>query len=437
LERSEQYYDSLKNEHIRKFNETHGKGEYKFLSKIYRKQLDTYKYKHKCGLIFESTAMSLQHGRSKCVCQHKINIPNTPEGFKIRSAASNKGQAGRYKTYRKKMQVILNEKYGENEYKLLTKKYEGGTKTYTFKHSCGLKFKSTAACLSRGLSKCPCLHIVRSKGLTLEEHNIDLQAKKGNDYTCTKYFSMHDPNNEYIHNICDNAFKSRAAAVLGDLKGCIHCSGKDGSLINRVTKRQFMKELNSVENGRDYRIIGDFEGKSKITEFKHNCGNKFKAKPYDVLMNRIRCYTCYPILSNKEVEVNNKIFTLRGYEPFALERLLKLYSYKDILDSKSKEFPHFKYTINRIRRNYIPDLYVKSNNLVIEVKSLSTMGLENSYFNDKDGIDLFDRNSAKAKAVLRKGYKFRMYLFDSKGVRITLPKYWYTLSKTDVLDYIS
>jgi hypothetical protein len=96
---------------------------------------------------------------------------------------------------------------------------------------------------------------------------------------------------------------------------------------------------------------------------------------------------------------------VQGYEPFALNILLKEYNEEQIITDR-KNIPKIDYTYNDINKVYFPDIYIPSSNLIIEVKS------EWIYNIDKE------INIAKEIATKEFGYNYEVWKFNRKGERI-------------------
>lgn len=97
---------------------------------------------------------------------------------------------------------------------------------------------------------------------------------------------------------------------------------------------------------------------------------------------------------------SGKIIKVQGYEPRALDELLKIYDENDILTSRS-DMPEIYYTSpkdNRIHR-YYPDIYIPKDNLIIEVKSNYTL---NKYKKI---------NRVKFEATIALGYDFKLKVY--------------------------
>lgn len=103
---------------------------------------------------------------------------------------------------------------------------------------------------------------------------------------------------------------------------------------------------------------------------------------------------------------SGKIIKIQGYEHFALDILLGQYSENDILVSNSEirnEIGILNYFMDDKDRIYIPDIYIKSCNKIIEVKSKWTYEIE------------IDKNELKKKSCLDNNILFEFWIFNKFG----------------------
>jgi len=96
---------------------------------------------------------------------------------------------------------------------------------------------------------------------------------------------------------------------------------------------------------------------------------------------------------------------VQGYEPFALNELVKIYQEDDMITDR-KEIPRITYVINDKKRYYFPDIFIKSINTIIEVKSTWT------YKSKVDNIQ------EKESATKMAGYNYEIWVYDRKGNKI-------------------
>jgi hypothetical protein len=106
---------------------------------------------------------------------------------------------------------------------------------------------------------------------------------------------------------------------------------------------------------------------------------------------------------------DNSIALVQGYEPIALEMLVNIgYLPEDIITSR-KEVPEIWYVDSDNKKHrYFCDIYVRSENLIIEVKSDYTYHIE------------LDINNLKAKSCRDLGYKFEFWIIDQKSNQIEI-----------------
>ena len=94
----------------------------------------------------------------------------------------------------------------------------------------------------------------------------------------------------------------------------------------------------------------------------------------------------------------------QGYENMCLDDLIQKegYSEEDILNLR-KDMPPIYYVYNENEHRYFPDIYIKKDKKIIEVKC-------EYFFNKTKEIDLL-----KQKACLELGYKHEIRIYDRKG----------------------
>lgn len=108
----------------------------------------------------------------------------------------------------------------------------------------------------------------------------------------------------------------------------------------------------------------------------------------------------------------NKI-GIRGYEGSVLDILLQTYSEKELVihdDWSDYQIQRFTYESVDRKRVYYPDIYIPSENLIIEVKS-------EWWWNGKLDPRYYSRlvnNLRKRESVIKEGYRFQLWLFETK-----------------------
>ena len=147
-----------------------------------------------------------------------------------------------------------------------------------------------------------------------------------------------------------------------------------------------------------------------------NEGTKEKMKT-----TNIKRYGCeYPMQNSEIFEKNQKscfkkkeyifpsgrIDLVQGYEPQALDILIKSYKEDDIITSNSEIESlcgEINYTFEKKKHKYYTDIYIKSTNTFIEVKSEYTFNVKN------------DQNLKKREACINAGINFEFWIMDKDG----------------------
>jgi len=104
----------------------------------------------------------------------------------------------------------------------------------------------------------------------------------------------------------------------------------------------------------------------------------------------------------KTVYIADRLFTVQGYEPQAIEYLVS----KGILVDKIKtglDVPVIPYVYKNKNKKYFPDFFISENNIIYEVKSLYTYTINKKI------------NKLKAEATAAAGYKHITLIFDNNG----------------------
>jgi hypothetical protein len=99
---------------------------------------------------------------------------------------------------------------------------------------------------------------------------------------------------------------------------------------------------------------------------------------------------------------SGEVRKVQGYENFCLTDLLPLYDEGDIF-TKINTVPIVEYFFKDKKYNYYPDIYIRSANLLIEVKSWWTLKIE------------VEKCQAKFRAALETNYNFEVRVYDKRG----------------------
>jgi hypothetical protein len=152
-------------------------------------------------------------------------------------------------------------------------------------------------------------------------------------------------------------------------KRCRKCSGTEKHTFENV-KKYF------TEQGCE---LLETEYVNNITKMKYICVCKREYKTdFASFKDGVRCMEC-GIDKQQKNSVHFKDYTfdsgkvirIQGYEHLALNELVKIYKEEDILTDRN-DMPKIMYKFKGKTLRYYPDIYIKSENLIIEVKSTYT-----------------------------------------------------------------
>lgn len=103
----------------------------------------------------------------------------------------------------------------------------------------------------------------------------------------------------------------------------------------------------------------------------------------------------------KYIFPSGKSVNYQGYENVALDELIKIYNEGDI-ENNRQNVPKIQYILNNKVHYYYPDIYVKSQNLIIEVKSTFTYKKQ------------LVKNIIKSLSVRKSGFNFEFWIYTDK-----------------------
>lgn len=170
-------------------------------------------------------------------------------------------------------------------------------------------------------------------------------------------------------------------------------------------------------------LVPEFRSK-QIASLRQNYGvDYFSQSPIiqeRIMKTNIKRYGVERPLQNQEVMERNQknakrikefvmpsgdIRKVQGYEPFALRKLLEVYT-EDQLKTGVKNVPRIQYEVNGKKRYHFPDIFIPHENKLVEVKSTWT------FKNKADNVLL------KKKTAEEQGFLYEIWCFDGKGNRV-------------------
>ena len=170
-------------------------------------------------------------------------------------------------------------------------------------------------------------------------------------------------------------------------KTCLEKYGVDSQ-----NKSVDVKEKKRLSNQENWGVDNVFQNKEIKELSKQTMLNKYGCE-YNLQRFDIKNgykWKEYIFPSGKKVSV-------QGYENKALDKLLKIYNENDIIVDDvemSNKIGQIYYILSDVKHRYFPDIYIKSENKIVEVKSEYTLNAD------------FDKNMEKRKACLERGYNF-------------------------------
>lgn len=126
----------------------------------------------------------------------------------------------------------------------------------------------------------------------------------------------------------------------------------------------------------------------------------------------------------KNVVIKGKSLQLMGYEPQAINWILKnrLARLSDIVTGVSN-VPRLLYTLGRRQHYHYPDMWIPSQNRLVEVKSRYTfVGTQRN----------FKMAQAKCRAAQNAGYVYTLLLMNADGRRKRLPDNWWSMRYNEI-----
>jgi len=218
---------------------------------------------------------------------------------------------------------------------------------------------------------------------------------------------------------CKHVWSAQWRRIIQGATKCPRCVSVRLGGKNKKTHQVYCEELALVDPS--IQPLEKYVNSYTAILHRHECGHEWRLMPLNSLRGR-GCPKCK--LRLRTVKLGARKVNVRGYEAIALKWLVRNKKVKpsEIQTHNEKTVPNFLYH-HRGRRTYFPDFYIPKTNCIVEVKSLSTVGILGNFFNLKPRT-LFSLTQAKAKAVLNAGYRFRLLIMGSDGNRIPTPKGW-------------
>jgi hypothetical protein len=255
------------------------------------------------------------------------------------------------------------------------------------------------------------------------EYNMQVPeiAKKARQTNINTHGGLHNLATEFIRRLMREGFYKKYGCTQG----------------NHLESREKMKETNLEKYGTEFIIGSKYFEETMIDKYgtiyyalsedgkqymMTNYGSKYYVNSQTFRKKMLELYGVEhamqnPFILEKAFKSAHKrkeyilpdgtITSYQGYENFMLDYMYSIFEQDDVVN-RLGEVPRIPYVYGNTNRYYFPDAYVKSLNLIIEVKSLYTLGTK---ANPKE----LDKNREKFRAVIDQGYNFLLVVYDSKG----------------------
>lgn len=225
------------------------------------------------------------------------------------------------------------------------------------------------------------------------------------------------------------------------LAGCPCCTK---TMPNKTTV-DYIKELKTL-NPR-ITVVGEYQGCDIKTKHRClTCKHEWLAIPINIRRGT-NCPKCSAKLKSAQgierqrkgvgskrirVKVQGKTFSVQGYEPHAIRWLVEQAQIA-VKDISTANLPTFDYTLDGKAHKYYPDMLVKGR-YVVEVKSMYVAGITKSAGGYRDSPErLWAMLKAKAKAVKKQGFTFRLLVMNRRGEKVAMPAAWTKYSHEEIL----
>jgi hypothetical protein len=219
-------------------------------------------------------------------------------------------------------------------------------------------------------------------------------------------------NKKYDFTCLLNTGHSSWNTILGNIiynnSGCPECSVDKIKLTN-LLKYDTTCTLNT-EIARDSLAFVRQSNKDEINEKrKETCLTKFgysypiqSPEIYNKILKNSYLYKDY-------ITPKGNIRRIQGYENYALDELFNLYDENEIITTRS-DIPQIKYSINNKEHIYYPDIFIKSINKLIEVKSTWTFNCQ------------IEETLIKTKQCIINGYLCEIWIYSAnKNKHVIVP----------------
>lgn len=231
--------------------------------------------------------------------------------------------------------------------------------------------------------------------------------------------------------LCDHTWVSTQSNTITHGKGCSQCRNANLSKRFMKSEAEFKSILHSRTNG-TVNLIGPYTGAKAIKEFHcTKCDYRWKNAGLGKCQSCGCRKTTKTGLTSKPYKLGRRVVTVLGYEPHALDILIrKGVRAKNITVDSEDKIPMIEYQFQGKLRKHFPDICVTRSDgskVIIEVKGAYTLGLLAGTWKH-----YWESNKAKIRSAMQQGIDYRIMLID-KGKHVPLPRTWFDMARPDLI----
>ena len=205
----------------------------------------------------------------------------------------------------------------------------------------------------------------------------------------------------YCGALCEECNKKRWIAARE--KTNIELYGKKGGINYTEESKQKAIETSMAKYGVPSPNQADIVKKRKVETSLKNWGTEYPAQNQEVMERTQKNAKKLKDFTMPSGEVRK----VQGYEPFALNELIKVYT-EDQIKTGPKNVPRIQYEANGKEHYHYPDIWIPHENKIIEVKGTWTFECK------ADNVLL------KKKTAEELGYSYDIWCYNSRGKRVEI-----------------
>jgi hypothetical protein len=223
--------------------------------------------------------------------------------------------------------------------------------------------------------------------------------------------SQHDKNEDVKQKIVETTLRNHGVKCTLQCKD-IREKGKQTMMIKygveSAMQSDIIKDRVKQTNIQRYGVENVFQSELHKEKIKNTVFEKYGVE--NVMYDPIICNRSLHNMGKKKSYIlpSGKEIYIQGYEPFALDILLKNENImEEDIETEREKVPEIWYYVpDGIKHRHYVDIYIKSQNRCIEIKSTWTAEKK------KDCIFL------KQKAGKKLGYNYEIWVYNSKGEKV-------------------